>query len=457
MKRGKLPELGVDECLAASGGTKALLTGNDVYKEIPELIRKHYDSERAFIIADGNTMQAAGNDIELLLASSGIEIAGRLIFPAEPMLHAEYCHVEAIKNAVNGLLPLTPLAIGSGTINDLVKRAADELSSPYFCVPTAASVDGYTSYGSALLKDGFKQTLSCAAPHCIAADLRIMSAAPAWLASSGFGDLAGKIIAGADWIIADAASPLGTKGADKIDTKAWAMVQSGLYHYLERSLPAVNGNEDSVKALFEALSITGFAMQYLSDSRPVSGAEHLFAHVWEMDDLSINGRAITHGHKVAIGSLACLAFLETLFASQDGPPPVSAAFKHPAIEERNAEINSAFAGSPALSSVLKTGLEKLPDRQALKITKEFFCDTWKTLREKVLEQILPYAELKEMLVKAQCPVLPREVNLKRHELIACARRAQMIRVRYNALDLAWELGCFEAVLAKMEESDKYFY
>jgi len=209
--------------------------------------------------------------------------------------------------------------------------------------------------------------------------------------------------------------------------------------------------------LFEALSITGFAMQYLRSSRPVSGAEHLFAHIWEMDDLCIDGNPVTHGHKVAMGSLACAAFLEILFADPKGPPSQVTSFRRCTAEERIAEIKSAFAGHPGLESVLQTGLEKLPDAQTIKRTREGFCDTWKTLRDKVFEQILPYAEFKEILTKAKCPVLPAEVNLKRHELIACSSRAQMIRVRYNALDMAWDLGCFKTVLSKMETSDKYFY
>jgi hypothetical protein len=33
----------------------------------------------------------------------------------------------------------------------------------------------------------------------------------------------------------------------------------------------------------------------------------------------------------------------------------------------------------------------------------------------------------------------------------------MIRNRYNELDLAWDLGCFESVLAGIESSREYFY
>jgi glycerol-1-phosphate dehydrogenase [NAD(P)+] len=466
MNRIKPPTMGLDECIAASGGTKALLTGNDLYPKIPELLKQYFDSRRVFIIADENTMTAAGNDLEKILLADGIEVAGRHIFPAEPRLHAEYGHIETLigeinKKQKNSSPPLVPVAVGSGAINDLVKRAAEEVSLPYLCVPTAASVDGYTSFGSAVLKDGFKQTLPCAAPPVIAADTGVMAAAPAWLSSSGFGDLAGKIIAGADWIISEAAAAFGAKGAAPIDRKAWAMVQHGLYHYLDRSVNAAQGDQDALKALFEALSITGFAMQYTRDSRPVSGAEHLFAHVWEMDDLCVNGNPVTHGHKVVMGALACTAFLEVLFADPDGPlgnkgsPPLPASFRRPSLDERVAEVSLAFKNSPALESALKTAVDKFPSDAIIKKTVEGFRDTWKELRAKVFEQILPYSELKAMLIKAQCPVLPHEINLSRAEVIACARRAQMIRMRYSLLDLAWDLGCFETVLAEIETSDKY--
>ncbi|MCL2043382.1 MAG: sn-glycerol-1-phosphate dehydrogenase [Treponema sp.] len=460
MKRKQLPAIPLDECLASAGSTRALVTGKDVYRHIPELLNLHYNSQRVFIIADENTMQAAGTEIEQILLAHDIEITGKCIFPAEPRLHADYCHIETLvkkMSALGGYQPFTPVAIGAGTINDLVKQASADVSLPYLCIPTAASVDGYTSFGSAILKDGFKQTLSCEAPRCIVADTGVLSRAPSWLSSSGFGDLAGKIIAGSGWIIGDAAAEFGAKGSGRIEPRAWAMVQNGLYDYLDRSISAVHGDQDALQALFEALSITGFAMQYARDSRPVSGAEHLIAHIWEMDDLSINDVPVSHGHKVAMGTLAGTAFLEVLFADPNEPPPRSVSFRHPGLDERVSEIKTAFSGSPALESVLITGIEKFHDEENAAHIRDGFYDTWKPLREKVLEQIMPYSELKKMLEKAQCPVRPQEINLTRNAVIACFRRAQMIRNRYTELDLAWDLGCLETVLAGMEASEKYLY
>ena len=463
METGKNAAPSLDECIRASGGTKALVVKEVALGEIPRLLESEGGSRSAFIVADENTMHAAGDEVERVLAQAKIKIEGKRVFPGSPWLHAEYCHVEALKTEIAGTrdassqeqVPI-PIAVGAGTVNDIVKQAADELSVPCICVPTAASVDGYTSFGSALIKDGFKQTLSCAAPRWVVADLGVLSRAPQWLASSGFGDLAGKIPAGADWIISDAGANFGAKGADRIDEKAWGMVQYGLRDFLNRSVDAAHGNKNAVAALFEALAITGFAMQYAKNSRPVSGAEHLFAHIWEMEDLSHDGVPVTHGHKVAMGTLAVTAFIEALFSSADPPlPPRS--HQHPSRAQRMAEVRAAFVGSPALESVLAAADEKFDEKDENARVAEGFQDTWKDLRGKVLEQIMPYAHLKEMLATAGCPVLPAQTSLTRAGLIACTRRAQMIRCRYSSLDLAWDLGCFDATLAKMESSAVYFY
>jgi glycerol-1-phosphate dehydrogenase [NAD(P)+] len=450
------PVPSLNECLEASGGTRALRTGIGVYRDIPGMLRKEYESELVFLIADENTWRAAGGELERILSGAGISVAGRYIFPGEPRLHADYGHVETLREQMKAAArPVVPVAIGAGTINDLVKLAASDLRLPYLCVPTAASVDGFTSFGSAILKDGFKQTMSCEAPRCVAADTAVLSRAPAYLSSSGFADLAGKICAGADWIIADTAASLGAKGAERIDPKAWAMVQHGLNDFLVKSAAAPEGNQEALKVLFEALSITGLSMQYTRSSRPVSGSEHLFAHIWEMENLSVNGVPVTHGHKVGIGSLATIAFMKIVFADPAGPPPPPAAFRRPSREERIAEVSAAFAHSPALESVVKTSTEKLPDKTSAARIDEGIRDSWRELRAKVLEQIMPYAELKALFEKARCPVQPAAINLSRAEVIACARRAQMIRNRYIVLDLAWDLGCFETVLARMEESNSY--
>jgi glycerol-1-phosphate dehydrogenase [NAD(P)+] len=59
------------------------------------------------------------------------------------------------------------------------------------------------------------------------------------------------------------------------------------------------------------------------------------------------------------------------------------------------------------------------------------------------------------MAEAGCPVKPELINLTRSTVIATARRAQMMRNKYCILDLAWDMGVFENILSRMEDSDIY--
>jgi glycerol-1-phosphate dehydrogenase [NAD(P)+] len=450
------------DCLKAADETRELLLKKDALQEIPDLLNKDFAAAPVYLAADENTYQAAGKKVQEILEAGGVKVLGSHIFPGEPRLHAEYIHVKTLAERFSALLKekdnpagLVPVAIGGGTLNDLVKRAAFELKLPYLCVPTAASVDGFTAFGAALLVEGVKETLPCTAPRVLAADTEVLAASPAYLSSSGFGDLASKIVAGTDWIIAAKAGTWGAPVAEPIDTTAWNMIQPGLQDTLRGSIRASRGDPEAVKALFGALAVTGFAMQYFKTSRPVSGSEHLFSHVWEMEDLSLNGVPITHGHKVAIGTLAATAFTELFFASPDGPPPVPGGYKRPTPEEREAEVNAAFRGIRAREGVAKTARGKLMDDKTATAVNAGIRDSWKELREAVLEKLLPYGELKALMEEAGCPVKPEQINLTQSAAIATARRAQMMRNKYCVLDLAWDMGVFEPVLSRMESSPLY--
>jgi len=451
--------LSLADCLEYADETKELIIKRNALAEIPPLLEKHFNFENVCLIADENTYKAAGQKTKTCLLDSGIKIAGAYIFPGEPRLHADYCFVPLLREWISsfrrGVHSPVPIAIGAGTVNDIVKRTSYELKLPYLCVPTAASVDGYTPNGAALLVDGFKQTLPCTAPAALAADLDVIAQAPSYLSSSGFGDLASKIISGTDWIIADKAHSLGANGSQAIDPLAWRMVQISLVDALNASTNAAKGDRESINALFQSLAITGFAMQYMKNSRPVSGSEHLWSHVWEMENLSMDGVPVTHGHKVTIGTLAATAFTEIFFADPDGPPSPEKNYRRPGTDERRAEVSGAFMDSLSCLSIIATALEKMMDENTIQNINQAFRDSWKEIRDRVLERLIPYAELKDLLARAGCPLKPEDIGLSRTKVISDARRAQMIRDRYGILDLSSDMGNFEKVLYKMETGDIY--
>ena len=96
-----------------------------------------------------------------------------------------------------GSVEAIPVAVGSGTINDLTKLAAHRLGRPYLVVATAASMDGYTAYGASITANGSKQTFDCPAPRAVLADLEVIAGAPGGMNASGYADLLAKNVAGA--------------------------------------------------------------------------------------------------------------------------------------------------------------------------------------------------------------------------------------------------------------------
>jgi glycerol-1-phosphate dehydrogenase [NAD(P)+] len=196
-------------------------------------------------------------------------------------------------------------------------------------------------------------------------------------------------------------------------------------------------------------------MQYMKNSRPVSGAEHLWSHIWEMEDLSFNGEPVTHGHKVTIGTLAATAFTEIFFADPNGPPMPEKTYRRPGREERREEVSAAFSGSRARGKIIEASMEKFMDEKKADYINQAFRDSWKEIRDQVLEKLLPYGELRGLLSGALCPLKGEEIGLSRAEVIATARRAHMMRNKYCVLDIAWDMGVFEQILKKMEESETY--
>jgi glycerol-1-phosphate dehydrogenase [NAD(P)+] len=228
------------------------------------------------------------------------------------------------------------------------------------------------------------------------------------------------------------------------------MVPSGLDRSLRRTVSAARGDRDAVTALFEALGITGFALQYMKNSRCVSGCEHMFSHVWEMENLCVNGVPVTHGHKVALGTLAAAACTECLFAEKPAPRP------RPSWAEREAQARAAFAGlGRAGDAAVNTVRSKFMEGEAASALEQAALDSWDALRTAVFEKLPPYADIRAMLGEAGCPVRPEQIGLTKTRVIAAAVKAQMIRCRFTALDLAYETGAFSDVLKRVEASNKY--
>src|SRR3954466_2787621 len=291
------------------GGTRRVVIEAGALAAVDSVLAEGIAAEAAaVVVADEATMRVAGAAVDEALRQAGREMLDPHVLSARPVLYADYDNVTAVANALREHAAI-PVAVGSGTINDLVKRAAHECERPYMSVATAASMDGYTAFGAAITKDGYKQTMTCPAPRAVVADLDVLTGAPRPMTASGYADLLGKVTAGADWIVAD------VLGVEPISGPGWGLVQPGLREAVGRPADLRAGDPGAMRALIDGLMMAGLAMQAQQASRPAAGAEHQFSHLWEMQGLGRDhDPPLSHGFKVGLGTIAIAGLYERLLA-----------------------------------------------------------------------------------------------------------------------------------------------
>jgi glycerol-1-phosphate dehydrogenase [NAD(P)+] len=426
--------------------TRVLRLGNGVITETPEVFRSCFGEQAAVVVADVNTFKAAGKRVGDVVGGAGLETLEPVVFD-NPDLHAHYRHVEDLVRTFQKREGI-PIAVGSGTVNDLVKLAAHECQRPYMVVGTAASMDGYTSYGASITRDGAKTTFFCPAPKAVVADLDIISAAPAELNAAGYGDLIAKVPAGADWMLAD------VMGTEPIHPEAWSSVQDHLREWVANPHAVRSGDHAAIRNLTEGLLMTGFAMQWARSSRPASGAEHLFSHLWDMQNHHHNGQVPLHGCKVAIGSMATTLLYDLVLDSPIEKLNIDRILANwPSEEELDDRIRCTQRLESARAVALVELKAKYIDHQKLKARLKNLQAIWPSLRERLRRQLLPADELRQMLAAAGTPYDPAQIGIDLDRLQQTYWQAQQMRRRYTVLDLAVETGQMSACLNRLFAPD----
>jgi glycerol-1-phosphate dehydrogenase [NAD(P)+] len=278
-----------------------ILVCNEVLKEAAAYMT-HKSYKHAVLIADENTYQAAGVTLTKYVAQENIGITICLIQPNEIQ-----DVVADEKSLIQALLEIPKeteviLAVGSGTIHDISRFCSYKMSIPFISIPTAPSVDGFTSMGAPLIINGVKKTFQTTSPIAVFADLEVLMNSPKEMIAAGFGDMLAKYTSLVDWkfdhfVTGEPYCPIVAE-----------ITRDALNSCVEYVDKIAKVEEDGVKVLVDALIKSGLAMLMFGQSHPASGGEHHISHYWEMEFLKQKRPAVLHGAKVAI-STAILADL----------------------------------------------------------------------------------------------------------------------------------------------------
>ena len=144
-----------------------------------------------------------------------------------------------------------------------------------------------------MIMGGMKVTYAAGLPEAILADPEILKDAPMDMIQAGYGDIVGKYSALNDWKLANCIN------GEYFCQYIYDLTFEQIKRTLELSDGILERNEESIKALMEALIVVGILMSFAGSSRPASGSEHHLSHFFEITGIVDNTEYFPHGIDVA--------------------------------------------------------------------------------------------------------------------------------------------------------------
>jgi glycerol-1-phosphate dehydrogenase [NAD(P)+] len=245
------------------------------------------------LLADVNTWEALGQRAAAQLAGAGGAVRP-IILPGDVVADEEAI-VQVLLQANEP--ERTLVAVGSGTLTDIGRFVSHRGRRRFISLPTAPSVDAYSSINSPLVIRRLKETINAHAPEAIFADLGVLCAAPPAMIAAGYGDILAKYTCLADWRLGQ------LLWGEDLDEAVVQEMQRALAQVAPQAEAIGRGEPEAIAALMTALIASGNAMAAVGSSRPASGAEHHISHYLEMRLLQAGRPPVLHGAKVGAATV----------------------------------------------------------------------------------------------------------------------------------------------------------
>ena len=403
--------------------------------QVPALVAE-FKAKKPFILADANTFAAAGSRVCAALAEGKIPYS-QYVFPTGEIEPDE----KAVGSAIMHFDPSCDLviAVGSGVINDIGKILANTADLPYFIVGTAPSMDGYASATSSMSMDGLKVSLSSKCADVIIGDIDVLKAAPIHMLKSGLGDMLAKYISIAEWRIAKEIT------GEYYCERVAELIRVALKCCVDNADGLLKREDEAVKAVFEGLVIGGVAMAFAGVSRPASGVEHYFSHVWDMRGLEFGSKVDLHGIQCAVATHIAAGLYEKVL---DITPDKEKALAYAKAFDYSAWAKElqVFLGSAADTMIALEAKEQKYSAEKHQARLEIILEKWDTLCQIIRDEIPTQKEIAAILAQIDAPMTPAQIGID-CDLLTTFKATKDIRDKYVLSRLLWDLGLLETAFA----------
>lgn len=414
-----------------SAHLKASCICENAVEKLPGFIKK-LGGTKAYILADANTVEAGkaafdvlnrnGTDYKLYVYNEDhIEPDDRTVGRA--FLNFDYsCDIV--------------IGVGSGVINDIGKIISRTADLPYIIVATAPSMDGFASSTSSVIRDGLKVSVDSKCPDVVIGDLDILCKAPAFMAASGLGDMLAKYISICEWRIGNIVT--GEYYCEEVAD----IIRFALGKCVENADKILSGDKDAIKSVMEGLVISGIAADYAGVSRPVSGVEHYFSHIWDMRAVEFGTPMSLHGIQCGIGTLLAIKGYELLKNHKPDKRSALTQFENFDKSLWLKQINE-YLGSAGDVMIKNAEKCELYNSEKFKNRLENICNNWDKIIDIINEELPDSEEIINILKVINAPVSADEIGIDSKTNALTFKMTKDIRDKYILSTLMFDLGVLD--------------
>lgn len=386
---------------------------------------------RLALVADANTYAALGERVlQALQAAGDFDVRTILLSGDQPTPDEETCMEVFV---ANGNDERVFLAIGSGVITDVVRFVSHRSRTPFIALPTAPSVDAYTSTGSSLVLKRLKQTIPGQPPIAVFADLNTLCAAPRPMIAAGFGDVVAKYTSVADWKLSHILwdGPYSEPIARRMElARDRCMQQADLIGAAD---------PEGIRSLIVALVEAGLCMLAFGGSQPAGQSEHYISHYLEMKLVREGRPPVLHGAKTGMATVIIARYYQQIAAmSRDEAAQRLAASPLPDRAREIERIRFAYGDLTEHLIVEQAPFLDMTEArwQALKART---LDRWADVQTVAAEVPSPQA-LTELLQSAGGTANYRALGLGDEEMAVAEMYGHYVRNRFTVMKLSRVLG-----------------
>ena len=188
---------------------------------------------------------------------------------------------------------------------------------------------------------------------------------------------------------------------------------------------------EAVRGVMEGLILTGMAMAFAGVSRPASGMEHYFSHLWDMRGLELHRDCDLHGIQVGVATMLSLRvydMMRDLVPDRQKALDSVAGFSY----ADWAGVLRGFLGSAAEELIRRESDEGKYDKDSHRQRLEVICRRWPEIQGIIAEELPETGQIRDLMRSLGMPVEPEEIGIGRDDARLSLRATKDIRDKYIA-------------------------